>query len=442
MRSMAIDRRQFLLGSERRSWARGVAPSFAAPARTDETYFSARADGAGNNQVVAFDGGGDILLDLRPAGALSRHRRARRRRSVRRGGAAARYLRGRHRSRETQPSCRRLESTPGRTFAGHAVFSADGRWLLHDRRRRRGGRGFRLRPRRRRCLSTDAELSHPRDRAARTAVVGRCADDRRRQWRHPDQSRQRPRAPEHREHAAVAGADRCRRRFAAPTGPVARPSFISSRSAIWQYCPAGTWPSACSIKARWRTTCRWSASSQPTAACSLLEMPAESGARVRQYIGSVAADASGPLAGGIGAARQRRAGLGRGDERLRRRHRHCRWLRPQPHVVRRRVPADERRRDRRARDLRRAAAPAEDGIQCPRRWPVGQSRRLPAALTTASRTDRATPRQPSRNPRRLRIFQVHPLQRRAHDARHHAHCGTSCGRRGSRTRAPRACCSG
>ena len=168
---------------------------------------------------------------------------------------------------------------------------------------------------------------------------------------------------------------RCAARSSCP------PSFISSRSATWRCCPAGAWPSACSIKDRWRTTCRWSASSPPMAPCACWRCRRNSEPRVRQYIGSVAADASGRwlaasaprgnvvlfwdaetgvFAGGIDIADG--CGLSRTS-------------------LRRRVPADERRRRRRTRDLRRAAPPAEDGIRRPRRWPVGQSRLLPAALT-------------------------------------------------------------
>ena len=60
---MAIDRRKFLLGSGAALLGAKSRPSFAVPTRFEETYFSARADGGGHHEVVAFEGGGDILLD-------------------------------------------------------------------------------------------------------------------------------------------------------------------------------------------------------------------------------------------------------------------------------------------------------------------------------------------------------------------------------------------
>lgn len=126
---MAIDRRRFLAGSAAAVLAARSRPAAAVAARFDETYFSGRADGAGRFEVVAFDGGGDILLDCalparchaiaaRPDGAQCVA-------VARRPGtfAVAADLTKRAIVQE-------LASTDGRTFAGHAVFSADGRWLL------------------------------------------------------------------------------------------------------------------------------------------------------------------------------------------------------------------------------------------------------------------------------------------------------------------------
>jgi hypothetical protein len=129
MRSMAIDRRKFLLGSGAALLGAACRPSLAVPARIEETYFSARADGGGNHQVIAFDGGGDILLDcalparchaiaVRPDGAQCVA-------VARRPGVFAVVI-----DLAQRAVAQELASTPGRTFAGHAVFSADGRWLL------------------------------------------------------------------------------------------------------------------------------------------------------------------------------------------------------------------------------------------------------------------------------------------------------------------------
>jgi len=129
MRSMAIDRRKFLLGSGAALLATRSRPAAAVPARFDETFFSARADGADHHHVVAFDGGGDILLNcalparchaiaVRPDGAQCVA-------VARRPGAFAVVI-----DAVTRAVAQELASTPGRTFAGHAVFSSDGRWLL------------------------------------------------------------------------------------------------------------------------------------------------------------------------------------------------------------------------------------------------------------------------------------------------------------------------
>jgi hypothetical protein len=129
MRSTAIDRRRFLAGSAAVVLAARSHPAAAMAARFDETYFSGRADGAGHFEVVAFDGGGDILLDctlqarchgiaVRPDGAQCV--------AVSRRPGSFAVVADLAQRRVVQE----LASTPGRTFAGHAVLSADGRWLL------------------------------------------------------------------------------------------------------------------------------------------------------------------------------------------------------------------------------------------------------------------------------------------------------------------------
>jgi hypothetical protein len=129
MRSMAIDRRRFLLGSGAALLGANSSPANAVAARFDETYFSARADGAGHFEVVAFDGDGDIMLGctlparchaiaVRPDGAQCVA-------VARRPGSFAVVA-----ELAKRTIVQDLASTPGRTFAGHAVFSADGRWLL------------------------------------------------------------------------------------------------------------------------------------------------------------------------------------------------------------------------------------------------------------------------------------------------------------------------
>jgi hypothetical protein len=129
MRSMAIDRRRFLAGSAAVLLGAQGRAAAALAARSDETFFSGRAAGGRRYQTVAFDGGGDILLDcdlparchaiaVRPDGA---HCVA----VARRPGTFAIVI-----DLATRSVAQQLESTPGRTFAGHAVFSADGRQLL------------------------------------------------------------------------------------------------------------------------------------------------------------------------------------------------------------------------------------------------------------------------------------------------------------------------
>jgi hypothetical protein len=129
MRSMAIDRRAFLLGSGAGLLGVFCRPAAAVTARLDESYFSARADGAGHHQVVGFDGSGDILLDSDlPARchAIAVHPDGSQCVAVaRRPGTFAVAV-----DLVARTVAQVFESTPGRTFAGHAVFSADGRWLL------------------------------------------------------------------------------------------------------------------------------------------------------------------------------------------------------------------------------------------------------------------------------------------------------------------------
>jgi hypothetical protein len=129
MRSMAIDRRRFLVGLGAALLATPSRPSAAAAARSSEAYFSGRADGAGHYQTVAFDGDGDILLDhalparchaiaVHPAGTCCVA-------VARRPGTFAVVIDLRSRTVVQQ-----LTATPGRTFAGHAIFSKDGSRLL------------------------------------------------------------------------------------------------------------------------------------------------------------------------------------------------------------------------------------------------------------------------------------------------------------------------
>lgn len=122
---MAIDRRGFLAGCG--ATLLGARTSAAAP--TGETFFCARAAGQDRHQVVAFDGGGDILLEcalparchaiaVRPDGGQCVV-------VARRPGAFALAI---DTSRRTV--LQQIEPTARRTFAGHAVYSTDGRHLL------------------------------------------------------------------------------------------------------------------------------------------------------------------------------------------------------------------------------------------------------------------------------------------------------------------------
>jgi uncharacterized protein len=291
MRSMAIDRRQFVLGSGAALVGASSRPSFAVAARADETYFSARADGAGNNQVVAFDGGGDILLDcalparchaiaVRPDGTQCVA-------VARRPGTFAVVI-----DLVKRAVAQEIESTPGLTFAGHAVFSADGRRLLMTEDDADLEEGF--------VSVRDVEDGYRATRSFRTHGVGPhellwSADGRTIAIANggilinPDSGR----APLNIESmqpslALIAGADGSLRRQVQLPAELHRLSIrhlavLSGRRLAFgmQYQgPLEDDVPLVGIRA-------------PDGAVDLLELPAEFGARVRQYIGSVAADASG-----------------------------------------------------------------------------------------------------------------------------------------------------
>jgi uncharacterized protein len=129
MDSMATDRRRFLLGSGAALLAAACRPSAAATPPSCEMFFSGRGDGSDRFQVVAFDGGGEMRLDcalparchaiaVRPDGG---HCVA----VARRPGTFAVVV-----DVAKRVVAKELAATPGRTFAGHGIFSADGRWLL------------------------------------------------------------------------------------------------------------------------------------------------------------------------------------------------------------------------------------------------------------------------------------------------------------------------
>jgi len=129
MGSMAIDRRTFLFGSATALLSAKSRPSAAVVTRSDESFFSGRGDGSGHYQVVAFSGDGDILVDcnlparchaiaVRPDGTQCVA-------VARRPGTFAVVV-----DLAKRAILQELTSTPGRTFAGHAVYSGDGRWLL------------------------------------------------------------------------------------------------------------------------------------------------------------------------------------------------------------------------------------------------------------------------------------------------------------------------
>ena len=126
---MAIDRRRFLAGSAAVLLGAQGGPAAGMAARSDETFFSGRAAGTGRYQTVGFDGGGEILVDcdlparchaiaVRPDGAQCVA-------VARRPGTFAVVI-----DLAQRTVAQRLAAMPGRTFAGHAVFSADGRRLL------------------------------------------------------------------------------------------------------------------------------------------------------------------------------------------------------------------------------------------------------------------------------------------------------------------------
>jgi hypothetical protein len=288
---MAIDRRQFLLGSGAALWGAGSRPSFAVPAGAEETYFSARADGADNNQVVAFGGGGDILLDcalparchaiaVRPDGAQCVA-------VARRPGTFAVVI-----DLVKRAVAQEIASTPGRTFAGHAVFAADGRRLLMTEDDADLEEGF--------VSVRDVEDGYRATRCFRTHGIGPhellwSADGRTIAIANggilinPDSGR----APLNIDSmqpslALIDAADGSLRQQVRLPAELHQLSIrhlavlSGGRLAFgMQYQgPLGDDVPLVGLLA-------------PDGAVDLLEMPAEFGARVRQYIGSVAADASG-----------------------------------------------------------------------------------------------------------------------------------------------------
>ena len=129
MDSMAIDRRGFLLGSGAALLAAACGTSAKAAAPSGEIFFSGRGDGANRFDVVAFDASGGVRLDcalparchaiaVRPDGAQCVA-------VARRPGTFAVVV-----DVANRVTAQELAATPGRTFAGHGIFSADGRWLF------------------------------------------------------------------------------------------------------------------------------------------------------------------------------------------------------------------------------------------------------------------------------------------------------------------------
>jgi hypothetical protein len=291
MRSMAIDRRQFLLGSGAALLGAGSRPSLAVPARADETYFSARAAGAGNNQVIAFDGAGDILLDCalparchaiatRPDGAVCVA-------VARRPGTFAVVI-----NLAKRAVAQELESTPGRTFAGHAVFSADGRRLLLTEDDAELEEGF--------VSVRDVEDDYRPTRSFRTHGIGPhellwSADGQTIAVANggilinPDSGR----APLNIESmqpslALIDAADGSLRRQVQLSAELHQLSIrhlavLSGRRLAFGMQYQGPLEDDVPLVGILA----------PGGAMDLLEVPGEFGARVRQYIGSVAADASG-----------------------------------------------------------------------------------------------------------------------------------------------------
>jgi hypothetical protein len=288
---MAIDRRRFLLGSGAALLAAMGRPSFAVAARSEETYFSGRADGSGHYQVAAFDGGGEMLLDcalparchaiaVRPDGAQCAA-------VARRPGAFAVVV-----DLAKRAVAQELRSTPGRTFAGHAVFSADGRWLLLTEDDAEREEGF--------VSVRDVDDAYRAVRSFRTHGIGPhellwSADARTIAVANggilinPDSGR----APLNIESmqpslALIDAADGSLRRVAELPAELHQLSIrhlavLSGRRLAFGMQYQG--PLEDDVPLVGVLT--------PEGSMQLLEMPAEFGSRVRQYIGSVAADASG-----------------------------------------------------------------------------------------------------------------------------------------------------
>jgi uncharacterized protein len=291
MGSMAIDRRKFLLGSGTALLGAMSHSALAVPARLDETYFSARADGAGHHQVVAFDGGGDILLDctlparchaiaVRPDGAQCVA-------VARRPGAFAVVI-----DLVKRTVAQELAATPGRTFAGHAVFSVDGRRLLLTEDDAELEEGF--------VSVRDADDAYRPTRSFRTHGIGPhellwSADARTVAVANggilinPDSGR----APLNIEsmHPSLALIDAAdgslRRQVQLPAElhqlSIRHLALLSGRRLAFGMQYQGPLEDDMPLVGILA----------PDGAVRLLEMPAEFGARVRQYIGSVAADAGG-----------------------------------------------------------------------------------------------------------------------------------------------------
>jgi hypothetical protein len=291
MGSMAIDRRRFLLGSGAALLGAKSRPSLAVPARFEETYFSARTDRTNHHQVVAFDGGGDILLDcalparchaiaVRPDGAQCVA-------VARRPGAFAVVI-----DLVNRTVAQELAATPGRTFAGHAVFSADGRWFLLTEDDAEREEGF--------VSVRDVDDAYRAVRSFRTHGIGPhellwSADARTIAVANggilinPDTGR----APLNIESmqpslALIDAADGSLRRAAQLPAELHQLSIrhlavLSGRRLAFAMQYQG--PLEDDVPLVGILT--------PEGSMQLLEMPAEFGSRVRQYIGSVAADASG-----------------------------------------------------------------------------------------------------------------------------------------------------
>jgi hypothetical protein len=129
MASMAIDRRRFLAGFGAALLAAPGRASATATPLPGEAYYSGRGDGRGHFSVAAFDGDGEMLLDQAlPARchAIAVSPDGRRCVAVaRRPGTFAVVV-----DLPSRTIVQQFAATPGRTFAGHAVFSEDGSRLL------------------------------------------------------------------------------------------------------------------------------------------------------------------------------------------------------------------------------------------------------------------------------------------------------------------------